>query len=329
MSRPFYRYLPVVLLFPLLNCGSSSQHTPEEKYYLVGTNVKVPYWQQAFAGLNHAGNELKVKVELIGADTYDTKAEVEQFRDVVRRKPTGILVSAADPKTMQPEIDAAIGQGIPVIAIDSDAPQSKRLYFIGTDNYKAGVMGAKVAVERLKGKGNVVVFTNPEQINAQERLHGYKDIFDSHPGIKITEIVDIKGDPRQAFDRTTEIVEKKAPVDAFVCLVSVACPEVAEVLGRNNVTDKIVVAMDTNDRTLDAVRKGLISATVGQKPYTMAYLGLKALDDLHHDPLKSLTGNFAQDPSSPLPLFVDTGATLIDKSNVDQFAQTSNSAGSK
>jgi ribose transport system substrate-binding protein len=136
----------------------------------------------------------------------------------------------------------------------------------------------------------------------------------------------MQGDPRIVFDRTMEMLEKGAKVDAFACLTSIAGPEVAEVLGRKNVTGKPVVAMDTDQRTLEGIQKGLITATIGQKPFTMAYLGAKLLDDLHHHPLESLTMNWAQDSFSPIPTFVDTGATLIDKNNVESFIKARNSA---
>jgi ribose transport system substrate-binding protein len=317
--------LVTAALLPLLNCGSS-QHSVEEKYYLVSTNIKVQYWQQAFAGLNRAGAQLQVKTEQVGPDTYDPKGQHEEFLNVLKQKPSGILVSASDPKLLKGDIDAAIAQGVPVITIDADAPESKRLTFIGTDNYKAGVMGARVVASRLQGKGNVVVYTMPEQANLKDRLRGYTDVFEEHPQIKISEVIDIKGDPRVVFDRTMEMIEKHAKVDAFVCLVSIAAPEVSEVLARNNVTGKVVLAMDTDQRTLEGIQKGFITATVAQKPFTMAYLGVKALDDLHHHPLPSLAANFAQDSFSPLPVIIDTGATMIDKGNVEAFIQQTKSA---
>jgi len=313
------------LLLPLVNCGGSP-HAADEKYYLIASNIKVPYWQQAFAGLSRAASQLQVKCELVGPDTYDPKAQHEQFRDVLRQKPSGILVSASDPNLIKDDIDAAIAQGVPVITMDADAPASKRLCFIGTDNYKAGVMGARVAVTALQGKGNVVVYTMPEQVNLAERLRGYKDTFATHPGIKITEVVDIKGDPRIVFDKTMEMEEKGAKVDGYLCLVSIAGPEVAEVLGRRKVTGRVVVGMDTDQRTLEGIQKGLITATIGQKPFTMAFFGVKMLDDLHHHPPGNLAANWAQDSFSPIPTFVDTGATLIDKTNVEQFIQARNSA---
>lgn len=324
MSRPVL-FLTPILFLTLLNCGSS-QHDVQEKYFLVSANIKVPYWQEAAAGLNHAAAQMHVKAEFVGPDTYDPKAQHEQFQAVLKQKPTGILVSASAQNLLNDDIDAAIAQGVPVIAIDSDAPSSKRLFFIGTDNYKAGVMSAGILAKALGGKGNVVVFTMPEQANLKDRLRGYNDVFAEHPQLKITQVVDMQGDPRIVFDRTMEMLEKGAKVDAFACLTSIAGPEVAEVLGRKNVTGKPVVAMDTDQRTLEGIQKGLITATIGQKPFTMAYLGVKLLDDLHHHPLESLTMNWAQDSFSPVPTFVDTGATLIDKNNVDSFIKARNSA---
>ena len=316
-----------LLPLALLSCGG--QHSADERYYLVSANTKVPYWQEAQAGLFRGAAQLQVKAEMLGPDTYDPKAEHEQFQDVLKRKPSGILVSASDPNLLKEDIDAAIAQGIPVIAVDADTPSSKRLLFIGTDNYKAGVMGAQVLAKALQGKGSVVVFTMPEQINIRDRLRGYRDVLADHPQIKISEVIDMKGDPRVVFDKTMELVEKGANVDGFICLTSISGPEVAEVLSRKKTTGKVVVAMDADQRTLDGIQKGLISATVAQKPFTMTFLGIKILDDLHHHPLRSLTANWAQDPFSPLPAIVDTGATLVDKSNVDAFLQARSSATSR
>ncbi|MGA2771657.1 MAG: substrate-binding domain-containing protein [Bryobacteraceae bacterium] len=321
----FISFLTPVLLLPLVNCGGS-QHDVQEKYFLISANTKVPYWQEAAAGFNHAAAQMRVHAEFVGPETYDPKAQHEQFQDVLKQKPTGILVSASAPDLLNQDIDAAVAQGVPVIAIDSDAPDSKRLFFIGTDNYRAGVTGARMLAKGLAGKGNVVVFTIPEQANLKDRLRGYTDVFAEHPQIHITQVIDEHGDPGAVFDRTMEMVEKGAKVDAFACLTSIAAPEVAEVLGRKNVTGKLVVAMDTDPRTLEGIQKGLITATIGQKPFTMAYLGAKLLDDLHHHPLESLTTNWPQDSFSPIPTFVDTGATLIDKSNVESFIRARNSA---
>lgn len=309
-----------VLISLLFTACSGSRHSSDEVYYLVTANSKIPYWQSAHDGWRQAAKKMQVRVEFVGPDKYDPKAEQAEFERALKAKPSGILISPADARLLQPDIDAAIAQGIPVITFDSDSPESKRLVFIGTDNYRAGVLGANAAIKALNGKGNVVFFTIPAQTNLDDRLRGYKDTFAGSSGIKILDVIDMHGDPRVAFDKTSELIaDKKKNVSAFVCLEAQAGKEVADVLDRNNRHDVAVIAMDADDSTLDWIKKGIIKATIAQKPYTMAYYGLQMLDNLHHNPLAPLNRNWGQDPFSPLPATVDTGMTLVDQSNLDGF----------
>lgn len=325
------RVLTVVLVcglaFPLLNCGGS-KHQADESYYLVATNIKLPYWQTAGNGLVRAAAQMQVKAQMVGPDRYDPNAEREELQRLIKLKPkpAGILVSPADPNLLAPDIDAAVDAGIPVITMDSDAPASRRLLFIGTNNYQAGLTGGQLAAKQLQNKGNVVAFTIPGQLNLDERLHGYRDAFATHPQIKIIEVVNDKGDPRITFDTMTEIVEKRNDrVDGFICLEATSGKEVADVLDRNKITGKTVVAMDTDEGTLQWVQKGVIIATVAQKPFTMGYYGLRMLDEVHHNNLP-LNKNWVQDPFALIPTFVDTGRTLIDKANVDTFLKSQESS---
>jgi ribose transport system substrate-binding protein len=318
------RYLSILALvaalLPFAGCGG--RHNPSEKFYLVAANTKLPYWQTAGQGLARAAAQLGVQSEMVGPENYDVPAEAQAFRDALAKKPSGILVSPADPALLGPEIDKAIAEGVPVITMDSDAPASKRVSFIGTNNYEAGEIGARVAAKALGGKGNVVVFTMPGQHNLAERLHGYKDVFAEYPQIHIAQVVDMKGDPSITFDTTMQIVQSGKPKpDAWICLEATSGKEVADVLNRNNVKGSTIVAMDTDQDTLDWLRKGAIAATIAQKSFTMALYGLKMLDDLYHYPPPTLNRIWAQDTFSPVPVFVDTGTTLIDRTNLDAFVQ--------
>src|ERR1039457_2856097 len=118
MSRQLFPLLLAALSLPLLNCGGSA-HSPNESYFLVATNIKVPYWQQASAGLTRAAAQMQVRAELVGPDSYDPQAEREAFVKALGKKPTGILVSVADTNVLKGDIDNAIAQGVPVITIDS------------------------------------------------------------------------------------------------------------------------------------------------------------------------------------------------------------------
>ncbi len=308
----------------LMGTTSCAKHSYSDQYYMVATNIKLPYWQAANTGLLKAATQYGVKAEMRGTDNFDPQGEVQEFRTAVSRKPAGILVSVADPALMQGEIDKAIDAGIPVMTLDSDAPNSHRLYFIGTNNLAAGRLGGQRVVQKLHGKGNVVFFSMPGQTNLDERLKGYKDSFSDSPGINVVEVVNMKGDSGNAFDRTQALVAKagKDKVDAFICLEASAGKDVAEALKRAHATDRELVAMDVDEATLNLVKEGVIDATVGQKPFTMAYYGLKQLVELHENPLKQMDKDYGTDSFSPIPAFVDTGTTLVDKNNVDIFLRS-------
>jgi ribose transport system substrate-binding protein len=308
----------------VLSCGAS--HDSDEFYVFVSANLQVSYWKTAGAGFSNAASQFKVRSDFVGPQNYDPKAERDALDQAVQKKATGILLGVTDPAILKDSIDKAVAAGIPVITLDSDAPASKRLFFIGTNNYQAGFTGGQRLAQELKGKGNVVVFSMPDQSNLQERLRGYKEALAKTPDIKITRVVDIQGDPRIAFDTTTQIVGKERDkVDAFVCLEAQSGKEVAGVLSSYHVSGKVVMAMDTDPETLDWIQKGVIAATIGQKPYTMAFVGMQMLDNVYHHKPSSLDKDWSKDSFAPIPSFVDTGSALIDKTNVDAFMQAGKS----
>jgi len=317
---------PLLLLVPLLSFGgcnkplNSALRQSNDQYFLVTVNTQIPYWQTAASGFTRAASEMQVQATVVGPGTYDPKAEQQEFRRVVQLKPAGILVSPADPDLMKSDIDAAIAAGIPVITIDADSSASKRLSFIGTDNYEAGRLGGEIVSRSLQGKGNVAIFTMPEQTNLNERYRGYIEILTAYPHIAVLPVVDIKGDAQIAFDQAQKLVAGKTKVDAFVCLEALSGKSVAKALSAAHVTGKTVIAMDSDPETIEWIRNGYIQGTIAQRPFTMGFVGLQMLNDLHRHRPRSLNVDWAKDPFAPVPSFVNTGVIWIDRQNVDAFA---------
>jgi ribose transport system substrate-binding protein len=298
------------------NSGKST-----EVYYLIAANVQLPYWQTVANGFNKAAAAYNVQAKVAGPQSYDPLGELDALRTAVREKPAGILISVADVSTLERDIEEAIKEGIPVITVDSDAPATRRLYFIGTNNIEAGRLGGSRLVDKLNGKGNVAFFTIPGQPNLEDRLSGFRQILGAQPGIKIVQTIDMKGDAKTASDQATQLLAKTGAqkIDAFVCLEAISGKPVSDALKSAKATDRTVIAWDTDQGTLDAIRDGTIDSTIAQKPYTMGFFGLKLLHDVHIAPPEQLNKDFRTDFFSPYPVFVDTGTTLVDKSNVDLY----------
>ncbi|HEX5482968.1 MAG TPA: substrate-binding domain-containing protein [Terriglobia bacterium] len=302
----------------LASCGKS-YHQPDERYVLVASNIKLPYWQEAAAGLTDAARLLGVKAEVDGPDLYDPQGELKAFRQAVASHASGILVSPAQPDLFTSAIDDAIQKGIPVITIDSDAPNSHRILFIGTDSVRAGEESGKHMAELLHGAGNILIIAIPGQLNQQERLHGAEQALARFPKIKVIETFDDQGKPERANDEISKLLDQKKTINGILCLEASGGPGAAEVVHRLGLKGKIeIVAFDKNPETLDWISQGIIAGTIAQKPYTMSYYGLKFLDDLHHNAVHEFK-NWRTSPVSPLPLIVDTGTAWVDAANVAAF----------
>jgi len=303
-----------IFLAALLASCQKPFHEETERYVFVAANINLPYWREAQAGFEDSGRGLGVKVEFTGPTSYSPEEQLAAFRRAVASGATGIVVAPTRPELFNKEIDAAVQAGVPVICADSDAPDSRRILFIGTDNAHAGGQSGRRMAELIKGKGQIVLITIPGQLNLEERRGGAEAVFQNYPDIKVTKTIDDKGDPRIANDEISAILEKKEKIDGILCLEASGGPGAAEALHRLNMDGKIpIVAMDKNPETLDWISRGSIAATVAQKSY-----GLRFLDDLHHNVVHEFK-DWRTAPVSPLPAFVDTGTAVIDQKNLAEF----------
>jgi ribose transport system substrate-binding protein len=309
-----------VAVFVLMMCACEKPyHQPEEKYVLVAANVNLPYWQEAQAGLNDIGKTAGVKVDLEGPTTFSPAEELTAFQQVVASHPSGIMVSVTDPKLFNDPINAAILQGLPVITLDADAPESRRVLFIGTDNFRAGQESGKHMADLLGGQGRILIVGLAGQLNTEERVRGVNEALKKYPGVKVIQTIDDKGDPRIAYDTLSGLLQKKEKIDGIIGLEATGGAGAADALHRMDMTGKIkIVAFDKDPQTLEGIDRDWITATIVQKPYVMAFYGVRFLDDLHHNVVHEFK-DWATAPAGPLPVFVDTGTAVVDKSNLATF----------
>jgi len=313
--------LSLILLTFFLGSCQKPYHEEGEHYVFVAFNTSLPYWQEAEAGLTDAAGQMGIKAELTGPAAFSPDEELTAFQQAVAQKPAGILLSAANPDIFKAPIDAAIQQGIPVICVDADSPESHRIMFIGTDNFRAGQESGKRMGDLLKGHGQIVVITIPSQFNLAERARGVDEALKKFPGIKIMKAIDDKGDPRNAYDEINALLKTKDKPDGIIGLEASGGAGAADALNRIDLIGKIpIVAFDKDPETLDWIQRGAITATVVQKPYVMGYYGLKFLDDLHHNAVHEFK-DWRTAPASSMPAWVDTGTAVVDKNNLAAFRE--------
>jgi ribose transport system permease protein len=291
---------------------------PNEEYVFIGKSVSNPYWVDARNGLEDRARELGVKADFRGASGTDVNEQIKQFENAMARRPAGIIISPSG-LGIRSTIDRAIDAGIPVICVDSDAPESKRFSYVGTDNYNAGKQGGELLGKLLNGKGEVFLLTVPGEPNLEDRIRGYQDALAKFPGVKIIDIGNDRADPGEGAKVARNLLSAHPNIAGVGCVDAGGGEGAAIVLREKGLVGKVkIVGMDRNEATLSLIEEGVIDASIAQRTYTMAYMALGMLYDLHHNKVR-MVDDWRKAGVLPLPTNVDTGTVVITKENVSAF----------
>jgi len=139
------------------------------------SNTVSDFWRYVRAGVMKGEKEFNARCEFrMPAD--GTPAEQQRIvEDMIAKKVSGMAISPIDPQNQQELINRACA-AMSVICQDSDAPDTKRLCYVGTNNYKAGREAGKLVKEAMPDGGKVVIFVGRlDAQNAQERRLGVID----------------------------------------------------------------------------------------------------------------------------------------------------------
>lgn len=159
---------------------------------IIGKSQTNDVFQAAHAGAKAAATELaakygvKIEIEIRTPNEEDATKQAEAIEALTRRGADGISIACSEANTVIPSIDKAIAKGIAVMCFDSDAAESKRFAFYGTDDFTCGERIMERTIQSLGGKGTVAILGgNQSAPNLQRRVEGAKAAAARHPGIKL------------------------------------------------------------------------------------------------------------------------------------------------
>ncbi|MGB9797847.1 MAG: substrate-binding domain-containing protein, partial [bacterium] len=224
--KRFLLILAVFLLaFALTGCGKKKKEVSAPSgvkggktyvFALVPKSVGSPYWSACEEGMKEACKELGVEGYFVGPETTDVEKQIKIIEDFVSKKVDGIAISPNDPTAIAPVIDKILSEGIPVITFDSDAPKSKRLCYIGTDNYKAGYAAGEEMIKVLGGKGKIAIMTGSlGAYNLNERIRGFRDAIKKAPGIREVTLQANNDDEELCFSQAENVLQAHPDLAGF------------------------------------------------------------------------------------------------------------------
>src|SRR5215204_635150 len=279
------------------------------------TNNASDFWTIARKGVEKADAELADVTAEFKIPSDGTAAEQKRIvDDLLAKGIDGIAISPVDPDNQTGLINE-VSQKTLVFTQDSDAPNSQRACYVGTDNVEAGRQAGGLIKEALPQGGKIMVFVGKlDARNAAERLQGIKE---SLNGSNVT-IIDTRTDDTdrvRAKSNVADTLVKYPEVAALVGLWSYNGPAIVNAVREAGKTGQLkIIAFDEEDETLAGIKDGSIYGTVVQQPYEFGYQAIKLM-------AAALKGDRSGIPANK-QMFVPT--KVIKKDTVEEFTRQIN-----
>jgi ribose transport system substrate-binding protein len=236
-----------------------------------------------------------------------------------------ISISPRESDPLTPVFDQMVDGGTLVICMDSDAPKSKRLAYIGTNNYEAGKVAGEAAAKVFGDKGaKLIGFVGDRGAeNAKERIQGFEEVAKQH-NIQLLDVREDDADPAKARRNAEDAITAFKDVNGFLGIWSYDAPQITQAVIAAGKLGKIkVVSFDAEPQTLVHLQKKQIEATVVQKPYLFGYFSVQLLYAMKVLGVEKVTAVLPQKG------VIDTGVTVVTPENIGGFMTYLNDLGVK
>lgn len=161
------------------------------KIGVVAKSISNAVFQAAHAGAQDAAKELgekygvDVEVVIRTPTDEDAQKQAEAIEALMRSGVDGIAISCTEANTVTPAINRAVERGIAVMCFDSDAANSKRFAYYGTDDITCGQRVMSELAKHMGGTGTVAILAgNQSAPNLQARVAGVREELKKQPNIK-------------------------------------------------------------------------------------------------------------------------------------------------
>jgi len=296
----------LILAFPFI---FSTGFSKDIHIAVIGKSVH-PYWAEVELGVKKAAQDLGVKATFFVPQKEDIPAQISQMESFIAMGVDGIAIAPSDPTAIAPTIEKAMAKGIPVITLDTDAPQSKRLVYIGTDNYSAGKIAGLVMSDLLGIKGGKVAIGTGSltAMNSLERMRGFMDGIANNKRITVVTkpaLCDFE-DTGRAVTLAEQALLTYPDLRGFFGVYAFNGPAAAKaVKSAGKVGQVIIVCFDTTAEHMQLIKEGVIAATVGQRPYMMGYKSVEVLTKMAQ---KGIDATLKELPANRI---IDTGVDVV------------------
>lgn len=240
-----------------------------------------PFFDDVIAGIRRKEEELACYncSVIIKRVAVDTDEQIRAIDELLKEGANGIAISPTNDKRLATKIDELYEAGIPVVTLNTDIKNSKRLAFVGSNYYQSGATAA--GLMRLMAKNEAVhigiIAGSSEILCHTERIAGFQHAIEKCEHIKIVETIMNFDDDFVSYDMTSQLLKKHPEINALFFAAGGVYGGCRSVLAQNRAKDMTIITFDQVDTTKEMIMKDVISATICQEPFVQ---GSRPLDIL-------------------------------------------------
>ncbi len=229
-----------------------------------------PFYLDVFEGVSSKAEELAgynctVIVKQIASSV---EAQLSAIEELVAEEINGIALAPYNDSRIQDKINLLSEQGIPVVTLNTDIENTRRIAYVGSHYTKSGSTAAGLLRLMTHGEVHVGIITGSSNILCHtERIAGFTESLKPFSDtIHIAEIVEVHDDEFESYEKTTALLKRHPEINALYFAaggVYGGCRSV-KALGLQN--QMRIVAYDMVPTTKELLRQGIISAVICQQP---------------------------------------------------------------
>jgi ribose transport system substrate-binding protein len=246
----------------------------------VVVNVTAAYWDAAREGTQKAASELNVKAAFQEPTTQDISQQLSIVNTVLSQGVTGMSISAIQPSSLSGAVSQATAKGTDLMAIDSPLANFRPTVplYLGTPNFQAGQKAGTAMRQLLPSGGDVaIVVGSLTATNATQRIAGFKAALKGTK-VRVFQTYNDNGDANKALQDASAAFQADPNLKGFYGVYSYDGPSAGQAVQSAGKAGKVmVVADDSEPKTLQLLKQGAIQATVLQQPYQQGYLSVYLL----------------------------------------------------
>lgn len=251
-----------------------------KKVVLISQELDNYFWRSIEQGARKAAEAHGMRLDYIGPNRINPSDQIRLLDKTIAAKADAILIQGINDPTYRQLIDKATEAGIPIITVDTDEPDSRRLAYVGTDNEGAGKRMGELVVQASGERGDIGVLISNEHVENQRlRLAGFRSVIGLYSELNIVEIRSSDISRLQAAQQAQNMLIRYPQIRYMVGFSALDGPGILEAEERIGLKNLHIFAFDDMAETLEAVRNTRIESTIVQQPVEMGTTAIELLND--------------------------------------------------